>query len=260
VIIFIKILTDTSVSTKEECDLKQILGTAKMVDGQPNNDNDPHRTKRGKNRRINKSREERLDELFRASREVLTEKGVNSFKVKDVADKIGIGRGTLYEFIQTKNDIVFLALERLINEAIRNLQDRTNDSTDPLVTLKAAIRSHLEFISINPKMLWALYQLSTPISKSQFKKIFKLIDRYNGIFKALIEKGCQDGIFYVDDPYLVAHSITTMLNTWVIKKNYLNYNFDIEDYEKKMCQVILQGLLDLNGEKAMRNLERFKAL
>lgn|GEM_PF-2195259 len=240
--------------------MKRISTSDSRMNKQPSNPNDPGRPEAGAARRINKSREERLSELIRAASEVVTEKGVNSFKVKDVADRIGIGRGTLYEFIQTKSDIVFLALESQIHEAIENLEAGTREIADPLAALQAAVRSHLEYISRNPKMLWVLYQQSTPLRKSQFQEIFALIDSYNGIFKSIIEAGRRDGVFDVADPYLVAHSIATMLNTWVIKKSYLNYQFDIEDYERKMSRIIVQGLLDLDGEKAIRNLERFRAL
>ena len=82
-------------------------------------------------KRIKKTREERLEELYRAACEVLNEKNCYDFTVKDVADKIGIGRGTLYEFIKTKNDIIYLVLKRLLNEAIQYVKSAISDCRDP---------------------------------------------------------------------------------------------------------------------------------
>jgi AcrR family transcriptional regulator len=212
--------------------------------------------------RTTTKKEKRLAEIYQAACEVLNEKKSNDFKVKDVADRIGIGRGTLYEVIRTKNDIIYIVLKQRLNEAIQYVQEKTEVyfSHDPWMALQMAIKAHLECVSMNPKFLYIMYQESTPINKSQFKEILELIERYNDIFTQIITKGGEEGIFKVDDPYLIAHCLTNTLNTWVIKKNHLNYKFEINGFEKSVGRMVLQGIIDLEGEKALQNLERLKNL
>ena len=209
--------------------------------------------------RLLKFRENRRMELIEAASKVLKKNGIHGLKVKDVADRMNIGRGTLYEYIKTKNDILFIVMEDALKRSIQELREKTNGISDPLLKLKKAIHVHLCIASKNPEILWALYQESTPLSKTQFKKIFQYLNEYNGIFKKIIEEGGKEGIFDFIDSYLSAHSIATMLNTWLIKKNFLTYQFSIEDYEKKISGIILKGLLNLDEEHRTKNIERLQS-
>ena len=198
----------------------------------------------------------RRKELIKAATEVFNRNGIKGFKVKDVTDLMDIGRGTLYEYIRTKNDIIFIVMEDTILKSIRYLRNHTEDIKDPLLKLKQAIHAHLQTTSSNSKILWAMYQESTPFNKSQFKKMCRLLDEYNGIFREILEEGQKKGMFKVNDPYVLAHSITTMLNTWLIKKSFLKYEFSIPDYERKIGWIILQGCLNLSKEQLEDNLDK----
>lgn len=162
----------------------------------------------------------RRKELIKAATKVFNRNGIKGFRVKDVTDLMDIGRGTLYEYIKTKNDIIFIVMEDAILRSIHYLRDQIEGIKDPLLKLKQAIHAHLHTTSLNSKILWAMYQESTPFNKSQFKKICSLLDEYSGIFREILEEGQKEGIFKINDPYVLAHSITTMLNTWLIKKSF----------------------------------------
>jgi hypothetical protein len=71
-----------------------------------------------------------------------------------------------------------------------------------------------------------------------------------------LEEGQKEGIFKINDPYVLAHSITTMLNTLLIKKSFLKYEFSIPDYERKIGWIILQGCLNLSKEQLEDNLDK----
>jgi len=193
--------------------------------------------------------EKRRRELIGAAKKVIGEKGINSFKVKDITDLMDIGRGTLYEYIKTKNDIIYLVIEDAILKSIRHIEKPDRKARNPVEKLKWAIHSHLETTSANPKVLWAMFQESTPLTRWQFKRIHQLLDRYNGIFREILEQGGKEGVFRVEDPYLTAHGITTILNTWVIKKSLLSGRFSLPDYERKLSRIILQGCLNLEENR-----------
>lgn len=209
-------------------------------------------------KRFQKSKAERLKELFVASCEVLSEKRISDFRVKDIADRMGIGRGTLYEFIRTKNDIVYLVMIGISKKAIEYVESKLNPSHDPWTMLKAAMHANTEFSQLHTQLLWVLFQENRLLTKQQFYELKLLLERYNEIFENILKKGKQEGIFDIDDTYLVANSITSALNTWVLKKNYMNYKFNIDQYEKSVAKMLLVGVLDLKGENALQNLERIK--
>jgi AcrR family transcriptional regulator len=66
----------------------------------------------------------RFDEILRAARELLVEKGIEGFLVEDVADRAGIPVGSVYQFFPNKLAIV-AELAELDTVALINLLTET---------------------------------------------------------------------------------------------------------------------------------------
>ena len=125
-------------------------------------------------------------EIISAASQVLNEKGVSGFTVKDISESMGIGRGTLYEHIRTKNDILFLIMKDALEKATQVLREEVASAQDPLSKLKHAIHAHIRTIRHHSVVVLALYQDPTVLSKQQFKRIRKLVNDYNAIISLAI--------------------------------------------------------------------------
>jgi len=200
-------------------------------------------------------RQKRRLEIISAASQVINDKGLDGFTVRDVSESMGIGRGTLYEHIKTKNDIVFIIMEDALLKAIPALREEVARAADPISKLKGAMHAHIETIRQNSVVVLALYQSATPLSKSQFKRILELVNEYHAIFQEILESGKQQGVFDFEDAHLVAHGMTALLNTWLLKKNFLRRRMPFDQYEAIVGRLILKGLLNLAGDGLESNLQ-----
>lgn len=101
-------------------------------------------------RRSRKSREDRWDDILRAAAEVFHEKGYDGASLQDIADRVGILKGSIYYYIRTKSDL----LERLlldVHEAGLAMV-RANAATpgNAFERLAAVVRGYLTFIIRDP--------------------------------------------------------------------------------------------------------------
>ena len=72
-------------------------------------------------------KEEKKKAVLAAARTVFAKKGLASAKIEDVALEAGIGKGTVYEYFKSKDDIFFALFE----EMKRELHRRIFEAMDP---------------------------------------------------------------------------------------------------------------------------------
>ncbi|MDX2435946.1 MAG: TetR/AcrR family transcriptional regulator [Acidobacteriota bacterium] len=68
--------------------------------------------------------------LVRAAGDVFAEKGYASTRVADIADRAGIGKGTVYEYFSSKEELLFAVFES-INEDITLRMNAVLDDDEP---------------------------------------------------------------------------------------------------------------------------------
>ena len=196
--------------------------------------------------RKEKFRQKRRLEIISAASRVLSDKGLNGFTVKDVSESMGIGRGTLYEHIRTKNDILYIIMEDALIKSAQVLREEVAGIEDPILKLKQAIHAHIRTIRQHSVVVLSLYQDTIPLEKDQFRRIRDLVNDYQRIFQEILEYGRDQGVFEFEDGHLLSHSITAILNTWMLKKNFIQRKVPFDQYERVVGGLVLKGLLRLD--------------
>jgi AcrR family transcriptional regulator len=69
------------------------------------------------------NKEEKRRNIALACRELLLEHGINSLTISQIAKTAGVGKGTIYEYFENKEDIVFEIITTFIAEHEKKLLD-----------------------------------------------------------------------------------------------------------------------------------------
>ena len=83
-------------------------------------------------------REERRQALAAAAAEVFAEKGFAGARIIDVAERAGVGKGTVYEYFRSKEELFFAVFERMSREEHARLgaeMDRDAPAAERLASL-----------------------------------------------------------------------------------------------------------------------------
>src|SRR5690606_20295851 len=78
-----------------------------------------------------KPREERWSELVKVATQVFYEKGYEAASLQDIADRLGMLKGSLYYYIQTKEDLLYEVINGVHQGGLRNLK-RSEEHTSEL--------------------------------------------------------------------------------------------------------------------------------
>src|SRR5258708_6716822 len=88
----------------------------------------------------------RRTELTRAAARLFAEKGYHGTSVGDLAQALGVQKGSLYAHIDSKADLLWeVASEGAA--AFHNALDTVPDEGSPLDRIRAALRAHLRVVS-----------------------------------------------------------------------------------------------------------------
>ncbi len=99
-------------------------------------------------RKINK--EEKRREVALSCRELIYEVGMKNLTVAQVAKAAGIGKGTIYEYFENKDDIIF----QIINIHIEEHHRKFLKEVEKLTTIREKIELFFEFVlSEDPELV-----------------------------------------------------------------------------------------------------------
>src|SRR3954464_7956466 len=83
--------------------------------------------------------EKRRDQMIKGAVSLFKEKGFHRTTTREIAKAAGFSIGTLYEYIGSKEDVLYLVVDYIYEEFQENLQKEIGQSKGTLEDLKRAI-------------------------------------------------------------------------------------------------------------------------
>ena len=191
--------------------------------------------------------------ILDAAYELFINKGYWDTKIIDISEAAGIGKGTVYEYFQSK-DAIFLELFKTKVEAdYDNITDLISKNVSPEKKLKEFIDTELENTS---KFTFNKYFLIDLVVKSDafrnpelIRSIQKLMSKKFSVLFQIIEEGIDKGEFLKIDPLLATASILGAINFYI---SFDLFPIDLEDIvptgktkpwsEDQFLDLLLNGL------------------
>jgi len=197
-----------------------------------------------------KPREERWAELLEVATQVFYEKGYDGASLQDIADRLGMLKGSLYYYIQSKEDLLFDVISTVHKQGLEVVRTRADVPGSPLERLEGVIRGHVEHTCRNlvPTAVF-LHELSAlPAERRQ--DVLGTEHAYQGVFRELVEQGQSAGEVRADlDLRLAVLSILGSTN-WVYRWFRPGGTFTPEQIGAEMAEMAIRGIATEEALKA----------
>ncbi len=185
----------------------------------------------------------RQQELVKASARVFKRKGYHGATMQDIADEVGMLKGSLYYHIQSKEKLLFDILLTGIEVVYEGVKQVLESDLDPKEKLPQAILAHLlsyetRFDEVSV-FLNELVNLPQGMRVEYHKKADGYVDLWLEIFREGVEKGC----FRADlNAKMVVYAILGICN-WTSKWLDLNGPLTLEEIARNYSEIVLNGVL-----------------
>lgn len=186
---------------------------------------------------------ERRQQIVDAGVKLFKEKGFHRATTRELAKAAGFSIGTLYEYIRTKEDVLFLVCDNIFNEVTKCLSQFPADN-GTIPALEEAIRQYYLLIDKMPEEYTIMYQETKSLQKEALHYILDKELEMVAIFERML-KGCVEaGSLTLNDEaiYLAANQIVIQGQSWAFRKWALQKRYTIEQYIKLQTTMFLQGI------------------
>jgi len=85
--------------------------------------------------------------LLKAARELFAEKGIDLTTIDDITQRADVAKGTFYYHYSDKNEVISELIRQVMEELIRLMEERCENTTDLSSLLESIIQVHIDFFS-----------------------------------------------------------------------------------------------------------------
>lgn len=141
------------------------------------------------------------------------EKGYEATTIQDIADAVGLLKGSLYYYFASKEDLLFEVLQEVHQAALEAVFEAIEPEHDPLQVIRAFVETLAQFNADNKVKMGILLHDFRALSEERQSVIVHERDRYDSILRQSISDGQQQAVICPDvDPKLATFAIMGMIN------------------------------------------------
>ena len=186
--------------------------------------------------------EQKRDAILAQAIATFAREGFRNADVQVIADKAGVGKGTVYRYFGNKEELFWATTFAVASRLEECLLEAMKGVDGALAQLRAVGRAYAEFFRANPEYLEifvqerAEFRGSAPESHVEYHE--KLIDR----FSRIIEEGIAAGEIRPVDVRRTIIGLGGLLYGSVVQACYVLFDDAVADVTQHALDVFLEGL------------------
>lgn len=185
---------------------------------------------------------ERHDQLVKATTELFLRQGFHKTSVRQIAAAAGWQMGTLYLYVNQKEDVLFLITKAIMNQLSEGLQAVESGAT-PSETLWIASDYFFTAVDRMRNEISLLYRESASLLPHQLEELKQSEIKERDHFAKIIRAGIATGEFEAPvEPELFAHDIIMLAHMWALKGWTLSKSFEFEEYKTSQMKLLWKEL------------------
>ena len=159
------------------------------------------------------TRRKRHAEVVEAAARVFNAKGYEGTSIQDIADELGILKGSVYYYITSKEDILYEVLEEVHRAGFESALGALKSDAGTLEQIHSFVSTLGEFNAENRMRMAILLREVGSLSQPRRREIIRERDRYDEILRDLITEGQDAGLIAEElDAKIATLAIMGMIN------------------------------------------------
>jgi AcrR family transcriptional regulator len=198
----------------------------------------------------------RHHQLVQASITLFSRQGFYSTTVKEIADEAGVSAGLVYQYVQDKQDLLFLALLHIVQQNKDEIPKVLQATQEPLIKLQASVEAYTRVIAENKQAVLLTYRETKSLKPKQIEQMKQLELETNGLIEQCVHESIATGYLRQTNVELLVYRIITAAHVWALKYWRLAAITTLETYLEESIHVCWKSLLSAKGRRRYAKLER----
>lgn len=197
--------------------------------------------------RATATREDIRDLILDAADRLLARYGYRKMTMDDLAQEVGIGKGTIYLHFPSKEEVVLSHVDRIVERLKGELSKIAGGGGAPAARLRRMLvaRVMYRFDSVQ-HYTESLDELLAALRPDLLARRQRYFEEEAEIFAAVLGDGQRRKVFAIGDPLKAAGLLVAATNSllpYSLSVRELGMRDEIEDRASRMATLLLKGLL-----------------
>jgi AcrR family transcriptional regulator len=186
----------------------------------------------------------RRAEIVDVATRLFLERGFYKTSIRDIARACPFNLASLYKYVASKEDILFLVAQHLIDEKAKAMAEVEIDEADPAQSFCTAIQAYCRIVHQYRRHIRLLYREQDALSPPRREIVMASISTVTDVFEKILRMGINKGVFADLDPRLVALNALFLCHQWSLHTRALrSITHNIDRFFHMQSNFMLQGLL-----------------
>lgn len=189
----------------------------------------------------------RRDQFVAAAAELFGKKGFHSTTIKEIAQAAGVSAGLIYFYVKTKEDVLFLVLQSVLETYAREIPKAIESKSDPIERFCSAVRVYCEVVAAKPNATLLAYSETKSLSISQRTALKQMELDSNRLIVDCIDSCIAAGYFRSVNVELAAYRIVLLAHGWALKAWHFKHIVTLDAYIAEEIDLFLRGMMTEAG-------------
>lgn len=178
-----------------------------------------------------------------AAAKVFAKYGYHNSKVSMIASEAGLGKGTIYEYVKSKSELLQLVLEEGHNYVLTKVDEVIEKELEPEQTWKEAIGILFSSLDEFDDAARALMPELIGLEITEFNKMEETALRFISRFSKIYDSGVKAGVFRDIDSSIICEMILDSCMLWTKSNSIVERcDGDINKFKDMIFDVTFNGI------------------
>ncbi len=185
--------------------------------------------------------EERRRQIVDGAVRLFIKLGYHKTTTRILAKETGLSIGSLYEYVSTKEDILYLVSMAIHAAVEKGLKDAMARSSAGRQALKEIIREYFLVCEKMSDHVLLMYQATHFLPEKWQKRVLEAELRITRLFIDAMQQLKEEGKLALEDDTinLIGHNISVIGHIWAFRRWYFAKHFTIEEYTEQQTEFIM---------------------
>lgn len=190
----------------------------------------------------------RRNQMIKGAVTLFKEKGFHRTTTREIAREAGFSIGTLYEYIRTKEDVLYLVCDSIYDEVHARLQSDIDTNKVTLESLKQSIKTYFRIVDEMQDEFLVMYQESKSLTKDALPYVLQKETEMASFLEDIINRCVENGELSLtsDEVKLMSHNIVVQGQMWGFRRWAIQKFYTLEEYIDIQVRLMFR---DIRGVK-----------
>lgn len=188
--------------------------------------------------------DQKLEFILRTSARIFAEKGYHSTSMRDISRETKVSLSGLYYYCKSKEELLFLIQDNCFGRVLERLQQRLQETTEPIAKLRLVIENHLSFFAANMAEMKVLSHEAESLAGEMHEHVSGKKQQYTKLVRRILSEAQEQqssGAQKVDLT-VATYALFGMMN-WIYNWYDPRGKLSVTDLVDNIARLFLSGLL-----------------